>query len=294
MKGVKWNNSVADYPQYIMGPTVGFMNEFNVAAFVKEQIIETGFDGVHIPLLAGWDDKVFRFLELADEKGFLIHFWLYGDRDAGTAPKNPNSDEERVWQDRLATKLRPYKNWSMGLGYDLQEWAPHTNDVGGFVHFWRVGLSMRRQFGGRYLPADRGPYPGQIISVEQQIINKDALKVQLTNILDSKRPVMSSDRFRVRSGGKKKDWSLNQIPIGISDCLELGVAAIWGYGDRVNDLGSKPWPNKEEIARVFGNITEPPPPPECEQIIDTAIRELTEISINLNSSLDKLVQYRLQ
>lgn len=272
MKGVPWSITSAPYPQFIMGPLPKFMGTFDVAEFVKEQITQTGFHGVHLPLIGGWDDKVLEFLKLADQENFLIHFWLYGDRDSGTAPKNPNSTSAREWQVGIADKLRPYRNWSMGLGYDLQEWAPRTDDVGGFVHFWRINLQLDRRFGGRFLPRDRGPYPGQFISVEQQIITKASMQSRLRTVLDSKRPMMSSDRFRVRSGFKPKDWSLGQIPGGITDCLEVGFSAIWGYGDQVSDLGSQPWPNKIEMRTALGaGVILPPIGNECKSAAAYAV-----------------------
>lgn len=260
-KGKPWNIGEVDHPQFVMGPTPNFMDSWDPHDFVQEQIVETGFNGVHIPMQGMWHPKILDLLDLADHHGFIVHLWLYGDFNSNTAPENPNSESARHFQESVAAELRPYNNWTMGLGYDLHEWAPNTNDVGGFVHFHRVGLSMTQPYGGRYLPVERGPYPGQFISVEQQVTNKALFRVQLSEVLDDKRPVITSDRFRVRAGNREKDWSLAQIPQGIRDCLEMGVSAIWGYGNEVSDTGSRPWPNKDAIAEVLGGDGDVPPPP---------------------------------
>ena len=166
-KGVSWG--AIEYPQLCMAPVAARLTREDINWRIVEFVFETGFDGFHVPMQGEWNDAIEYLVQRASIDGFHVHLWLYGDRQSDTAPKNPNNEEARAFQAFVASRLKRFPNWSMGLGYDLHEWASETDDVGGFVHFMKVGLSLPQRIGGRYLPEERGPYPGGFISVEQRI-----------------------------------------------------------------------------------------------------------------------------
>ena len=237
-------------PQLIMAPAAVLLTPQKAEAFVQEQILETGFHGVHIPVLGEpINDGVIRMLELGEEHDFWIHFWLYGDIQHGQAPEDPNDEDARRHQENVLGQIKRFPHWSMGLGFDLHEWASF-DAVGSWIHFMRVGLGDDHIYGGRSL--DR-LLPGHYAGWEQQVKDKNEFRSMLREAKRKSkgRRVMSEDRFRVRPVLEDKDWAEGEVPDGIRMAIEEGVACIWGIGEGVADKGSEPWPNKSAIRQAL-------------------------------------------
>ncbi|MCB0748610.1 MAG: T9SS type A sorting domain-containing protein, partial [Ignavibacteriae bacterium] len=97
------------------------------------------------------DPRTFRQLELmlkaARFKNIFVHIWAWGDAQSGLTQVY-NSGSINGYADKrliryIAARLGPIPNWSMGYGYDLQEWtskeeietwANYLNDHLGWTH----------------------------------------------------------------------------------------------------------------------------------------------------------------
>lgn len=212
-----------------------------------------GFDGSHIFLGGALPNQgVLRLLERADAEGKWIHLWLYGKPDQGDAPEDPNDAAAHAHQRMVLALLEPYSNWSMGLGYDLQLWVDEQ-----MLADWVLFMESQAPghlFGGRAL-IDTA-YDGGFASFEQQVIDKDEFDLHLLEAIRNAgdRPVGSFDRFRSRSGFSSKDWTQEEIAIGISIARDLNVACIWAnllpHGDHTP--GSQPFDNLNEIRAANG------------------------------------------
>jgi len=273
----------------------------SVDAFVRRHIEQMRFTGIHRPLQGQYPEVPdHRLLQLADELGFWVHFWMYGDRQAGTAPPDALGFHHEH-QVSVMEALSPWRNWSMGLGYDVGEWAGDNETTRwvrrlsdafpGTLLAVRVRLDEERrdptdpEFQRKVL----GYRAGQIASFEQQILDKGELPDRLQALLvlarapvlplepAVERPTINAERFRVRGSVRAKDWTLDQVAEGIKACREANVAAIWGYGPEVSDTGSLFWPEEShrDIREANGAAPRPPEPPPGEpaSLLDTVKQE---------------------
>ena len=128
-------------PQLVMVRSGGKLGGKTDAAFklVQEFILGHKFHGFHVPL--EWElpeGELLLLCDLADGLGFHIHFWVYGDADHGSAPTSLGSDKGHYAA--VARLLAPYKNISVGIGYDLHE-CPTAMATGSTRPFWIVNPS---------------------------------------------------------------------------------------------------------------------------------------------------------
>ena len=84
-RGADWKDRPA--PQMVMAPSAGFQYKGGVDAFVAHHITDMGFTGV-LRYLQHWGvgDEDIRLALRADQLDFWVHFLMYGDVQAGTAP----------------------------------------------------------------------------------------------------------------------------------------------------------------------------------------------------------------
>jgi len=98
----------------------------------RDHGFETAFFSIMQPELwtLGTDPRLrtFEILEraiiMAHERGMRLHLWMWGDDARGWAPPGGiNSSTDRRLQRYLAARLGPLPGWSLGYGFDLDEWT---------------------------------------------------------------------------------------------------------------------------------------------------------------------------
>ncbi|MFC1596983.1 twin-arginine translocation signal domain-containing protein [Planctomycetota bacterium] len=116
---------------------------------IKQFIVDHGFSGFHVPVIGGrWFDldaqsdrvestmtdpdlRTFEALELlvtrTHEAGGLVHIWPWGDHSRSQTPRSLSGGIGGAVDERLrrytAARLGPIPGWSMGFGFDLDEWV---------------------------------------------------------------------------------------------------------------------------------------------------------------------------
>jgi hypothetical protein len=245
-----------------------------------EQFIDGhGFTGFHISVIGGrWfdldaatdrvesamtepDSRTFEALEMLIVKthaaGGMVHLWPWGDHQRAQTPRSLKGGIGGMIDLRLqryiAARLGPIPGWSMGYGFDLDEWA--TADE---VRSWHD--TMHQFSGWPHLLGARpeGPNHGSNhsddatwsrgLDYSSYEHHRPTYEVYLAAIRAAPdQPVMSEDRFRIREGRyPEKDYSPELLRRGLyNSTMAGGVANIWGIHP---DLGPKGvFPNKNHI-----------------------------------------------
>ncbi len=252
---------------------------------------EHGFNGFHIPsIAANWfgrsrtdkstnanlanpDPALFRslefFIDRVHEHGGCVHVWAWGDHQRRQTPLTlrggPQEDVDKRLQRYIAARLGPVPGWTMGYGFDLQEWAGR---IGAFNHVVPWNRFMQKQMGWRHLLGGRmGPTikDGSTEHFPQAALNegleyygyehhRPTYAMYRAAFKASKgHPVFSEDRFRVRVPPRypKKDYNEERTRRSLYDSAMAGGAAnIWGTnvpGGWTAGGGSKPYKHKEWI-----------------------------------------------
>lgn len=223
---------------------------------------EHGFNGVHIPSIGGrWfdaaagpgvdasmvnpDPRTFEALErlitAVHAAGGVVHLWAWGDAARGWTPTElaggMNGPADRRLQRYIAARLGPLPGWSMGYGFDLDEWAPRS-----VVKAWRdtlhTYLGWSHFIGGRPEGPNRGTDHSAYVawnetldyaSYEHHRPDYDVYVAAVEAVPG--KPVFSEDRFRIRTGGyPEKDYDMTRVRRGLwHSTMAGGVANIWGH-----------------------------------------------------------------
>ncbi|MFW6188970.1 MAG: DUF5060 domain-containing protein [Planctomycetota bacterium] len=243
-----------------------------------------GFTGFHVPSIGGrWfdieasarvepgmrnpDPRSFAALERAIAEvhaaGGMVHIWAWGDQQRKQTPielpGGKNGTADRRLQRYVAARLGPVPGWSMGYGFDLDEWAEqpevkawhdYLHDHMGWLHF----------LGGRPEGPNRGTdhsayrrwnAPLDYAGYEH---HRPAYEVYAAALrANPGKPVMSEDRFRIRGKYPDKDYTEQLTRRGLyHSTMAGGVANIWGYlkepeGGYRSGGRSGPYPHEEWI-----------------------------------------------
>ena len=238
-----------------------------------------GFTGFHVSVIGGrWfdmeaendsvnqamtepDPRTFEALELLITKTYLaggmVHMWMWGDHQRAQTCRSLKGGMggpiDLRLQRYIAARLGPVPGWSMGYGFDLDEWvrAPklrqwhdHMQHCLGWFHF----------LGGRPVGPNRGldhttdaqwnqgldysSYEHHQPTYDTYVAALQALPGQ---------PVLSEDRFRIREGKyPEKDYSLERTRRGLyHSTMAGGVGNIWGIHPAQGAGGI--YPNKTEL-----------------------------------------------
>jgi hypothetical protein len=246
---------------------------------IDEFITAHGFNGFHVPVIGGrWfdfdaasdrvesamtepDNRTFEALELlitkTHEAGGLVHIWPWGDHSRRQTPRSLRGGiggriDERL-QRYIVARLGPIPGWSMGYGFDLDEWV--TADQ---VKAWRD--SMHRHsgwshfFGGRPVGPNHGTDHARNarwnkgLDYSSYEHHRPTYDVYLAAVAATPgQPVMSEDRFRIRKGRyPEKDYSEALTRRGLyASSMAGGVANIWGISPDISPNGV--YPNKDQI-----------------------------------------------
>ncbi|HEY9889249.1 MAG TPA: G8 domain-containing protein, partial [Candidatus Obscuribacterales bacterium] len=100
------------------------------------------------------DEQTFELLETiitdVHQWGGQVHFWAWGDEDRKWTPKDGiNSEADQRLQSYIAARLGPLPGWSMGFGFDTQEFTDDSQ-----IDFWANNLQS--QMGWEHLLFARG------------------------------------------------------------------------------------------------------------------------------------------
>jgi hypothetical protein len=212
-------------------------NGFNVVFFlVMDPLVWT--DGTN-PRLETFD-KVDLLVTTAHRQGQRVHFWLWGDAARGyTPPGGKMSDKDKRLLRYIAARMAPLPGWTMGYGFDLQEWtteedtrvwAEYLHDHMGWRHLlWARGRSNAE--------LDVIAYSGNGHSYSDAVSNLDN---------DTNRPHHFAERDYYPSR-VNETWTRRHM---WRYTMAGGHGGHWGYkGDA--DIGNWTYPNSEELRTHF-------------------------------------------
>lgn len=277
--GNKWGWEGTDramVPQLVMYDRPEFARtpeqiDRDIQTFIKEH----RFNGFHLGVLARWfaidqesydgirsddpnpDFRTFEALELLISKvhraGGMVHLWAWGDEQRHMTPVKwgINGKVDRRLQRYIAARLGPLPGWSMGYGFDLDEWVQEA-DLRGWHDFLHEHFGWFHPLGGRSGGPNHGTdHQGWQISESLDYAgyehHRPSYEVYLAALkANPQRPVLSEDRFRVRdpSPYPEKDYDETLTRRGLwHSTMAGGVGNIWG--NLVNPGGV--WKHKEWI-----------------------------------------------
>ena len=281
--GNKWGwqgTEEAFVPQLVMYKTPNhfFDRPHVIDADIREFMTEHGFNGFHVPSIAGrWfdvragsdridetmthpDPRTFAALEMLIAKvhaaGGMVHLWAWGDHFRHQTPRDVNGGingtVDRRLQRYIAARLGPLPGWTMGYGFDLWEWVDGAELTAWHAHMhdhfgWSHLLGARATQNTLEQLSEALDYSGY----EQHRPDYD--KYVETIERRPGKPSFSEDRFRLRDEGRAKDYTPEETRRGLWHAtITGGVANIWGNllpdgARRKDDPGSAPYPNKAHI-----------------------------------------------
>lgn len=253
------------------------------AAFLAEFIgpaSNHGFTGLHLSVLAkGWfsvgsfgsamdgsesdpDLTTFALVEaLINETraaGGVVHIWPWGDSSRGESTDQlsggTNGAVDQRLQRYICARLGCVAGWSMGYGFDLDEWVtePELEAWHAYMQSW---LPYAQPLGGRPDGPNSGTDHSPWISWNENMSYasyehwEPTHAVYTAALAANSKPVMSEDRFRCRSGGTGKDYTETQTRQGLwISTICGGVANIWGQLEAGTiTAGTRQYSNKAAI-----------------------------------------------
>ena len=274
--GSKWGRLGIDeafVPQYVMycDPDKFYRNPSRIDADIRQFFVGHGFNGFHIAVLCRWfdlektrsneitaadpnpDPRTFEALELLLSKvhaaGGVVHIWAWGDEQRRMTPKRwgLNGKVDRRLQRYICARLGPLPGWSMGYGFDLQEWV-NNKDLELWHEYMHEHLGWPHYLGGR-APDLTQIYDGLDYSSYQQHRPDYDLYVRAIEQYPDK-PTFLEDRFRVRKNVyPEKDYDFDMTRRGLwHSTMAGGAANIWGnlLNPRPDGV-SHPYPNRHQI-----------------------------------------------
>ena len=284
--GNKWGYSGTGevfVPQLVMylSPDKYYKNPKLIDADIKTFLVEHGFNGFHTNVFCRWfdigqgragglkskdpnpDPRTFEALELLITKtyaaGGMVHIWAWGDEQRAMTPirlGGKNGPADKRLQRYIAARLGPIPGWTMGYGFDLNEWTKEK-DLRGWHDYMHKHMGWKHMLGGRsvgpnrYKPGIKFPqiYEGlDYFGYEQHRPTYEAYVAAID--ARPKKPAFSEDRFRVRKNVyPDKDYNLEMTRRGLwHSTMAGGVANIWGYLlVPKGQGGSNPYPKPEWI-----------------------------------------------
>lgn len=275
-----WEDGTAFVPQLVMigGPQVYWngsgVNTAAIDAEIQRFIVDHGFNGFHIPVYCRWwdinsnngkctnqmsgpDGHTFDVLtEIINRTyaaGGMVHLWMYGDSSRQQNPSSTfgmNSATERAVLDEIAARLGGLPGWTIGYGYDIQEWA-NRSAIEQWHNYLQSRMPMNHMMGAR---GNKNTYSNWSNALEYYSVewHKPSYQDYVNHLANANgRPAFSEDRFRMRD--RTKDYSMDETRRGLwHSTLAGGVANIWGnlLNDDSANTGegtSLNYPNPEQI-----------------------------------------------
>lgn len=277
--GNKWGRlgvNAAFVPQIVSycNPPDYYNKPVKIDADIKTWFDEHGFNGLHTHVGMAWfdldkargnsrdvasddpnpDPRTFEALEMlirkAHKAGGMVHIWPWGDEQRKMTPVRwgLNGRVDRRLQRYIGARLGPLPGWSMGYGFDLQEWA-RRDDLREWHRHMHEHMGWSHFLGGR-APDMEQIYDGLDYSSYQQWRPTYETYVEALEKRSPNKPVFMEDRFRVRINVyPEKDYDLDMTRRGLwHSTMAGGAANIWAYLiDAPRDGSSAVYPNREQI-----------------------------------------------
>lgn len=208
-------------------------------------------------------DRIESVIRQTHAAGGHVHIWAWGDEDrrqsANDLAGGANGEVDRRLQRYIAARLGPMPGWSMGYGFDLDEWAGAPDDPEQQVESWHDFILDQSGYDHLLGARSEGPNFGLDHSAdddysanlgyagyEHHTPTYDVYRAALETFGD--KPVFSEDRFRIRDDGREKDYTAEQTRQGLwLSTMAGGVANIWGDLLPSDNGGSTPYDNAEQL-----------------------------------------------
>jgi hypothetical protein len=281
--GNKWGwmgTEEAFVPQLVMylNPSEYYNRPEAIDADIDTFFNEHGFNGFHTTVFCRWfnldkdryddlgsdpnpDVRTFEALELLITKvhtsGGLVHIWSWGDeqRHMTTNKWGKNGIVDKRLQRYIAARLGPLPGWTMGYGFDCDEWVTEND-----LRNWHT--YMHEHFGWSHFLGARDPNPNRPSDPLTQIYegldysgyeHHRPLYEDYVRAIEARptKPSFSEDRFRIHdhSPYPDKDYTEELTRRGLwHSTMAGGVANIWGNLVRSTSVTSlEPYPHPEWI-----------------------------------------------
>ncbi|MBW8042242.1 MAG: DUF4038 domain-containing protein [Planctomycetes bacterium] len=188
------------------------------------------------------DPKTFEILEkviaTAGEQGCRVHIWAWGDEARKWTPigvGGKNGEPDKRLQRYIAARLDPLPGWTMGYGFDLQEWT-NEEDLRQWAKY------LHKHMGWRHLLCGRGRANTEldVISYSNYDVRKyEQIRKDLNS--DRKRPHLYEERHTyLRNGDLSMDgtrrflWKLT---------MAGGMGCFWGFYPK----SKYPYPKPQQL-----------------------------------------------
>jgi len=200
------------------------------------------------------DPQTFSALEnliaIARSRQMRVQIWAWGDEARRWTPIGVggiNGIPDRRLQRYIAARLGPLPGWTMGYGFDLQEWVNETQ-VGSWAQY------LHQHFGWQHMVWGRGRTHSELDVVSysgksdggQPFSYDDAVSKLNSDLF---RPHLYEERFTYLREGA---WTMENTRRAIWHyTLAGGMGAWWGfYKFGVAQSPLPPYPNPEQLATV--------------------------------------------
>ena len=200
------------------------------------------------------DRQTFEALEqvilIARSRGMRVQIWAWGDEERRWTPIGVggiNGIPDQRLQRYIAARLGALPGWTMGYGFDLQEWVSETQ-----TGVW--ALYLHQHFGWQHMVWGRGRTNSELDVVSYsgtsdggQPFSYDDAVSKLNS--DLTRPHLYGERFSYMRDGA---WTMDNTRRAIWHySLAGGIGGWWGFFS-LGVAGSPlpPYPNPEQLATV--------------------------------------------
>ena len=199
------------------------------------------------------DPETFYALEKAilqaHRRGMFIHIWAWGDEQRQWTPTGLtggiNGEADRRIQRYIAARLGPLPGWSMGFGFDLNEWT-NTDEVTDWVDYMQEKAGWPRLLGARGERNFTTPSNATYYSHDQRLTdNFYQGSLKLLNDAEN-RPVWLTRRF-----GWMRDnvWDMTTSRRALWQfAMAGGIGAIWGHYPPASSASGEGNYQKEQLS----------------------------------------------
>ena len=236
-------------PQFVMyaQPAVLAATPEMVERDIRVFLREHGFTGFHVPVYCRWldlhhersdqilnpdpnpDARTFAALESLISQvhaaGGVVHLWAWGDESRRQTPIQwgINGKVDVRLQRYIAARLGPLPGWTMGYGFDLDEWVT-ADQVAAWRDRLRLEMGWPHLLGGRHGDPNRGlnhasaiewNRPLDYAAYEHHRPTPQVYAAARAALPDL--PVFSEDRFRIRQSDRyrAKDYDESMTRRGL-------------------------------------------------------------------------------
>lgn len=288
-QGTRWGwegPERAFVPQLVMydSPASYYNDPAKIDRDIQDFFAEHGFNGFHTQVYGRWfdlesdggvnssmtepDRRTFEALEQlitrVHRAGGLVHIWTWGDHSRQWTCRSlsggMNGTVDRRLQRYICARLGPIPGWTMGYGFDLDEWVSaseleiwhdYMEDHLGWSHFLG-GRPAGPNHGVDHSPWNAWNSSQDYSSYEHHQPDYNVYVAALREVVGQ--PVLSEDRFRIRVPSRypEKDYTDEMTRRGLYiSTMAGGVGNIWGtrydHGDWTEGGGSWPYRIEDQI-----------------------------------------------